>query len=133
MSVTPKFHNIEAHALDVMQQTKGFGDIAEDAGEKAHQDGARVNCKVHGIPNLQKKEATIARYEVMDKNPMVVVKSEEIRSKYKKRKTSRSGNEQVKKLQRIEKQNALLDQPVVTGVFETLCERRKKQLAEQED
>ena len=133
MSVTPKFHDIETHVVDPMKQIGGFGDIAEDAGEKAHQDGAKDNRRVHAISNLQKKEATIARYEVMNENPMVAVKSEEIRSQLKKRKTVRSSDEQVRKLQRIEERNEPLELPVVTGVFETMCERRKKRLAEQND
>ena len=132
MSVTPKYHNIEAHVVHAMIQTGGFGDIAEDAGERAHQDGARMNRRVYAISNIQKKESTIARYEVMKQNPIVAVKSEEIRSQLKKRKTQRAGNEQLKKMQRIDKRAELLELPLVTGVMETLRERKKKRLLEQD-
>ena len=103
MSVTPNYHNVEAHVVHAMIQTGGFGDITEDAGERAHQDGARMNRQTYAISNLQKKESTIARYEVMKQNPIVEVKTEEISNQFKKRKTKRAFNEQLKKLQRVEK------------------------------
>ena len=38
MSVSPKMHCIEDHAVAFLQYKNGFGDIGEDAGERAHQE-----------------------------------------------------------------------------------------------
>ena len=41
MSVTPKLHLLFVHLLRFMEQVQGFGDLGEDAGERAHQEEAR--------------------------------------------------------------------------------------------
>ena len=41
MSVTPKLHLLFAQLLIFLEQVQGFGDLREDAGERAHQEEAR--------------------------------------------------------------------------------------------
>jgi hypothetical protein len=37
LSITPKLHVIEDHAIQFMMQHLGYGDLGEDFGERAHQ------------------------------------------------------------------------------------------------
>ena len=41
MSVTPKLHLLFVHLLIFLERVQGFGDLGEDAGERAHQEEAR--------------------------------------------------------------------------------------------
>ena len=56
MSVTPKLHLLFAHLLRFMERVHGFGDLGEDAGERAHQGEARDESRVGAVVNLEKKE-----------------------------------------------------------------------------
>ena len=63
MSVTPKLHLLFVHLLRFMEQVQGFGDLGEDAGERAHQEEARNESRVGTVVNLAKtiKQGTILR------------------------------------------------------------------------
>ena len=37
MSVTPKLHVLSVHLLRLLERVQGFGDLGEDADERAHQ------------------------------------------------------------------------------------------------
>ena len=41
ISVTPKLHLLFVHLLRFLERVQGFGDLGEDAGERAHQGEAR--------------------------------------------------------------------------------------------
>lgn len=42
-SFTPKVHVIEAHAVEMLERHCGYGDLGEDAGERAHQLDSTVH------------------------------------------------------------------------------------------
>ena len=52
MSVTPKMHCIEDHAINLLRLTRGMGDIGEDAGERAHQEEARNERRIWAVRGL---------------------------------------------------------------------------------
>ena len=52
ISVTPKLHLLFVHFLRSMERVQGFGDLVEDAGERAHQEEARNESQVGAEENL---------------------------------------------------------------------------------
>ena len=71
MSVTPKLHCVEDHAIRLLLMHFGFGDIGEDAGERAHQEDTKNDERVAGVQTLAKKELTKSQFEGMKYNPGV--------------------------------------------------------------
>ena len=55
MSVTPKLHLLFVHLLIFLERVQGFGDLGEDAGERAHQEEARNDIRVGAVVNLEKR------------------------------------------------------------------------------
>ena len=52
ISVTPKLHLLFVHLLIFLERVQGFGDLGEDAGERAHQEEARNESWVVAVVNL---------------------------------------------------------------------------------
>ena len=71
MSVTPKLHLLFVHLLRFLERVQGFGDLGEDAGERAHQEEARNESRVGAVVNLEKKERKKSQFEAMKKSAMV--------------------------------------------------------------
>ena len=84
MSVTPKLHILFVHLLRFMERVQGFGDLGEDAGERAHQEEARNESQVGAVVNLSKKERTKSQSEAMKKSAMVKETMSEFKQKSKK-------------------------------------------------
>ena len=63
MSVTPKLHPLFFHLLRFLERVQGFGDLGEDAGERAHQEEARNESRVGAVVNPSKKERTKSQFE----------------------------------------------------------------------
>ena len=59
MSVTPKLHLLCVNLLRFMERVQGFGDLGEDAGERAYQEEARNESRVGAVVNLEKKSVKI--------------------------------------------------------------------------
>ena len=57
MSVTPKLHLLFVHLLRCLERVQRFGDLGEDAGERAHQEEVRNESRVVAVVNLAKKGA----------------------------------------------------------------------------
>ena len=55
MSVTPKLHILFVHLLRFLKRVQGFGDLGDDAGERAHQEEARNESRVGAVVNLEKR------------------------------------------------------------------------------
>ena len=74
LPVTPKMHLLEDHIVNYFINNKGFGDIAEDEGKRAHSTQTALNCWLSSISNLQKRETIKLKYEAIQINPHIVVK-----------------------------------------------------------
>ena len=55
ISLTPKLHLLFVHLLIFLEQVQGFGDLGEDAGERAHQEEASNESIVGAVVNLEKR------------------------------------------------------------------------------
>jgi hypothetical protein len=122
MSITPKLHCVEDHAIYLLRQHLGFGDIGEDAGERAHQEGTKNEERVAAVKTLAKKELTKSQFEVMKYNPGVKIVSETIQKKGKRkfkegRIADAASSARNKKYTRDTDRAALLLLPVMTGTM----------------
>ena len=45
-----------------MERVQVFGDLGEDAGERAHQEEARNESRMGAVVNLEKKERTKSQF-----------------------------------------------------------------------
>ena len=68
MSVTPKLHCIEDHAVTFLQYKNSFVDIGEDVGERSHQEETRKKARVAAVHNIKNKETTKSNFEAVEKN-----------------------------------------------------------------
>ena len=71
ISVTPKLHLLFFHLLIFLERVQGFGDLGEDAGERAHREEARNDSLVGAVANLAKKGRTKSQFEAMKKSEKV--------------------------------------------------------------
>ena len=53
--MTPKLHLLFVHLFRFMEQVQGFGDLGEDSGEQAHQEGATNESRLGVVVNLEKR------------------------------------------------------------------------------
>ena len=83
MSVTPKLHILFVHLLRFLEQIQGFGDLGEDAGERAHQEESRNESRVGVVVNIAIKERTKSKFEAMKKSAMVKETMSEFKQKSK--------------------------------------------------
>ena len=81
ISVTPKLHLLFVHLLRFMEQVQGFGDLGDNAGERAHQEEAKNESRVGAVVNLAKKEGTKSHFEAMKKSAMVKETMSEFKKK----------------------------------------------------
>ena len=51
-----------------MKNIARFGDLVEDAGERAHQEEARNESRMGTVVNLAKKDRTKSQFEAMKKS-----------------------------------------------------------------
>ena len=78
MSITPKGHFVGCHAVPLLQLHQGDGDIAEDQGERAYQEEAKVDKRLGGLRDYQTRETSKSKQEMMSSNPTVRAKVESI-------------------------------------------------------
>ena len=71
MSVTPKLHLLFVYLFKCLERVQGFGDLGQDAGERAHQEEARNESRVGAGVNLAKNERKKSQFEAMKKSEMV--------------------------------------------------------------
>ena len=65
VSVTPQLHALFVHLMIFLEWFQVFGDLGEDAGERAHQEEAMHESRVETVVNLEKKERTKSQFEAM--------------------------------------------------------------------
>ena len=66
MNSTPKLHILLDHACDFLKHTQGFGDLGEDAGERAHQLEGQNENRVGAIKDNIKKENCKSQFKHMN-------------------------------------------------------------------
>ena len=85
-------HILLKHSVDFLERTQGFGDLGEDAGERAHQTESKTESRVVAIKNLVKKENIKAQYEYMANNPSVMEVTHQMINATKQKKQNRQQN-----------------------------------------
>ena len=116
---SPKVHSIKDHAIYLLEKFGGYGDLGEDAGEKAHQDEAKIEARVAAI-----KESTKSTYEAMAKKDSVRAVVDDLTQKskrtYKQKQGSVEERAKDKRMKRNEGRDLLKDLAVVEGRATTL-------------
>jgi hypothetical protein len=104
MSVTPKAHACESHAIAQMEEEGGLGDYDEDFVERWHQEGKRNDVRTRAMRERAKRFISISKWEQMNRNPEVVSIQQNIKQEFKlaeetkqKRKATRDDNPRATK------------------------------------
>jgi hypothetical protein len=137
LSIKPKLHVLEDHAVPMMVQHSGYRDLGEDFGERAHQIEARSDKRFSAIRDFGRKENVKSKIEVKKALPMVQMKQEEMIGKTGLLKTDprvvlanneRDENKRKRKASRI----SILEKemPLEGSTLPSLVKRRKTKLAE---
>jgi hypothetical protein len=129
ISVTPKAHCSEAHAIENAIKVCGYGELGEDEGERAHQTGAKSETRYACVQNFELKANSINEFECMSMDPCVSGKQVELKEKRKRnftnpaRETADDRSEEAKRL-RVEARDQLLGLPMMEGIPQTLRDRK---------
>ena len=97
LSVTPKAHVFEDHAVEKMNDYLDFGglfDMLEDFVELSHQEGARLQHQFRSMPNFEQKHNAIHRAERVQTDPVVKRNLQRMRKKREDKKRTRRGKAQ---------------------------------------
>ena len=124
---------VEDHAIQMMIQHSGYGDLGEDFGKRAHQLENKLDKSFSAIRDFGKKEKVKSRNEVMASIPCVQVKKEEMLNKNKKRdgRVLRAHTEKENKKQKRDENRKLildLEMPAEGSTLPSLATRRKLKL-----
>ena len=124
---------VEDHAIQMMIQHSGYGDLGEDFGERAHQVENKLDKRFSAIRDFGKKENVKSRNEVKVSIPCVQVKKEEMLNKNKKRdgRVLRAHTEKENKKQKRDENRKLildLEMPAEGSTLPSLATRRKLKL-----
>ena len=134
MSVTPKLHAIEDHLLEYLRRFGGIGDIGEDEGERGHQLGAMNEGRYKALRDNKAKATAHASWGSMMKNEKVKEQVKQVKVDAKrniKKSPPTESNAQIRKRERDEGRESLLDNGLVNGKLDTLLQhiQKKKILA----
>ena len=70
-NITPKLHCLESHSVFLLEKHRGFADLAEDAGERAHQVEFRKDIRLAAQRSHDRREITKAINEAKECDPRV--------------------------------------------------------------
>ena len=131
MSVTPKDHCIEDHAVQLMFLHEGIGDLKEDQGEQNHQLESKEDLRLGGVRSFQRREAFKSKQDGKKHDPGVKEKITKMYDKNAKRKNAEetAARHAEKRLKRMSAREEALLFPAPEGVMETLRRLRKNKLA----
>ena len=136
LSITPKLHVVEDHAIPLMIQLSGYGDLGEDFGERAHQSESKLDKRFSAIRDFERKEKVKSKVEMQVSLPLVQIKQEEMIGKTKLRGTDprvvkansdKKNNKNKRKADWISILN--IEMPVEGSTLPSLTKRRKLKLA----
>jgi hypothetical protein len=131
MSITTKSHIAGFHAVEQQEELEGIGDIAEDFGERNHQDEAKADRRLGFVRNFAKREAIKSKEEVQMKDQKVQAKMIDIKEKRKR--GAYEGTEArkaAKKEQRLAAREEIIALPPPVGRMTTLRQLRVLKLKE---
>ena len=135
LSITPKLHVVEDHAIPFMIQFSGYGDLGEDFGERAHQTESKLDKRFSAIRDFGRKEKVKSKVEVQVSLPLVQAKQEEMIGKTKLRGTdprvlmANSERENNKKKQKADRISILsLEMPEDGTTLQSMTRKRKLKL-----
>ena len=131
MSVTPKAHCIECHAIPLLVEHKGFADLGEDSGERMHQVQSKLDRRLGAIRDFKKKEVCKSKEETMTSYPGVKIKIEEMLGKTSRGPSVAHAEQRATKRQKkMDGREAVLELPVRADnvVITTLRARRAAML-----
>jgi hypothetical protein len=103
LSVTPKLHLLEVHAIPFLKRLGGLGDFDEEFVERCHQIGVRGNLRNRSSNrDAVRKYINLSRWEHAALNPVVTkIKKEVAEQRKRKRKpTGQQSTREVKKANR---------------------------------
>jgi hypothetical protein len=134
LSVTPKLHCLEDHVIYFFRKYCGFCDLGEDSGEQAHQLEARSDKRLSAVRDFAKREKSKSKQEVMQSQPQVQAKQEEMMRKGRlkeddNRVVTAKNNRETKKRMRVENRETVLALPMPAGRLISLKKRRILKLA----
>ena len=69
--ITPKIHCLESHSVFLLEKHRGFGDLAEDAGEQAHQTEFKKDTRLAAHWSHDQCEVAKAFNEAKESDPRV--------------------------------------------------------------
>jgi hypothetical protein len=128
MSITPKTH-VMIHSIAQLITTRGFADMAEDAGERNHQHEAKADRRLGAIRDFTRKETFKSKDEVRKKNPKVEAK---IAGMVEKTKRQSSGDAEARRAgkhqKRVDAREEALSCPAPVGTMMTLRKRRTEMM-----
>jgi hypothetical protein len=78
MSITPKLHCLEDQVIYCFRKYCGSCNLGEDLGELAHQLEARSDKRLTAVWDFAKREKSKSKQEVMNSQPQVQAKQEEM-------------------------------------------------------
>jgi hypothetical protein len=121
MSITPKTHVMGDHSIEQLVRIFGFADLAEDAGERNHQDEAKADRRLGGIRDFARKEDFKSKDEFRKKNPVVQEKITQLREKNKRKTSGDAHDRQIeKRRKRMDAREEALSRPAPEGKMKTL-------------
>ena len=115
-SITPKLHCLESHSVYLLRKHRGFADLGEDAGERAHQTEFRKDSRLAAqTRSHDRREAAKAINEAKECDPRVQHKVRQMYDKTRnirgaeKRKAAVEANREEKKQAKRLKREAVLE------------------------
>jgi hypothetical protein len=131
MSVTPKDHCIEDHAVQLMILHEGIGDLGEDQGEHNHQLESKEDLRLGNVRCFQRREVFKSKQDGKKHGPGVQEKISEMYAKNAKRTTLeqtevRRAEKRQKRVDAPREEALLLPAPV--GLMTTMQKLRQRKI-----
>ena len=129
LSVTPKLHCLECHAVYLLRKHRGYADLAEDAGERAHQSESKMDLRWAAQRSHDRREVSKAANEARQSDPRVQTKVKEMHESTRaagaeKRKVTFDENRDERRKQKIARREQVLESEVAEGRVEKFSEKR---------
>ena len=128
-NITPKLHCLECHAVYFLRKHSGFADLAEDAGERAHQSESKMDLRWAAQRSHDRRELSKAANEAKQSDPRVQQKVKEMHENTRaagaeKRKAAVEENREERKKIKLSRREQVLEAEVLDGRAEKFSEMR---------
>ena len=137
-SITPKLHCLESHAVFFLRKHQGFADLAEDAGERAHQSESKKDLRWAAQRSHDRRELAKASNEARESDPRVQKKLKQMQDNTRavgaeKRKAAIDENREEKRRQKIARRGEILEVQVMEGRVAKFSDQRVAKFRVRED